>query len=128
METKKIKEQDYHVSVVNDLTKLVDEIIKSIDTKPYYNNYDFVTVSMKINGVTKFYFQGEGEKYLKQLSDLFYTDDGDNIAYEADEYAHRDIKVKMKYGYYGVKYTEINTRFVSMGNTYIIREYKTVEV
>lgn len=128
METKKIKEQDYHVSVVNDLTKLVDEIIKSIDTKPYYKNYDFVTVSMKINGVTKFYFQGEGEKYLKQLLDLFYTDDGDNIAYEADEYAHRDIKVKMKYGYYGVKYTEINTRFVSMGNTYIIREYKTVEV
>ena len=128
METKKIKEQDYHISVVNDLTKLVDEIIKSIDTKPYYNNYDFVTVSMKINGVTKFYFKGEGEKYLKQLLDLFYTDDGDNIAYEADEYAHRDIKVKMKYGYYGVKYTEINTRFVSMGNTYIIREYKTVEV
>ena len=127
METKKIKEQDYHVSVENDLAKLVEEIIKSIDTKPYYDNYDFVTVSMKINGVTKFYFQGEGEEYLKKLSDLFYTDDGD-IAYEADEYAHRDIKVRMKYGYYGVRYTEIKTRFVSMGNTYIIREYKTVEV
>lgn len=128
METKKIKEQDYHVSVVNDLKVLIEEIIKSIDTKPYYNDYDFVTVSMKINGVTKFYFKGEGEKYFKQLLDLFYNDDGDSIAYEADEYAHRDIKVKMKYGYYGVKYTEINTRFVSMGNTYIIREYKTVEV
>ena len=127
METKKIEEQDYHVSVENDLTKLVEEIIKSIDTKPYYNNYDFVTVSMKINGVTKFYFQGEGEEYLKKLYDLFYTDDGD-IAYEADEYAHRDIKVRMKYGYYGVRYTEIKTRFVSMDNTYIIREYKTVEV
>ena len=127
MGTKKIKEQDYHVSVENNLTKLVEEIIKSIDTKPYYDNYDFVTVSMKINGVTKFYFQGKGEEYLKKLSDLFYTDDG-NTAYEADEYAHRDIKVRMKYGYYGVKYTEIKTRFVSMDNTYIIREYKTVEV
>ena len=127
METKEIKEQDYHVSVENNLTKLVEEIIKSIDTKPYYNNYDFVTVSMKINGVTKFYFQGKGEEYLKKLSDLFYTDDGD-IAYEADEYAHRDIKVRMKYGYYGKQYTEIKTRFVSMDNTYIIREYKTVEV
>ena len=127
METKKIKEQDYHVSVENDLKVLVEEIIKSIDTKPYYDNYDFVTVSMKINGVTKFYFQGEGEEYLKKLTDLFYTDDGE-IAYEADEYAHRDIKVKMKYGYYGVRYTEINTRFVSMGNTYIIREYNKVEV
>lgn len=127
METKKIEEQVYHVSVENDLTKLVEEIIKSIDTKPYYDNYDFVTVSMKINGVTKFYFQGKGEEYLKKLYDLFYTDDGD-IAYEADEYAHRDIKVRMKYGYYGVRYTEIKTRFVSMDNTYIIREYKTVEV
>ena len=127
METKKIKEQDYHVSVENNLTKLVEEIIKSIDTKPYYDNYDFVTVSMKINGVTKFYFQGKGEEYLKKLSDLFYIDDGD-IAYEADEYAHRDIKVRMKYGYYGKQYTEIKTRFVSMDNTYIIREYKTVEV
>lgn len=127
MERKKIKEQDYHVSVENDLKVLVDEIIKSIDTKPYYTDYDFVTVSMKINGVTKFYFQGKGEEYLKKLSDLFYTDDGD-IAYEADEYAHRDIKVRMKYGYYGVRYTEIKTRFVSMDNTYIIREYKTVEV
>lgn len=127
METKKIKEQDYHVSVENDLKVLVEDIIKSIDTKPYYDNYDFVTVSMKINGVTKFYFQGKGEEYLKKLYDLFYTDDGD-IAYEADEYAHRDVKVKMKYGYYGKKYTEINTRFVSMDNTYIIREYKTVEV
>ena len=127
METKKIKEQDYHVSVENDLKVLVEEIIKSIDTKPYYDNYDFVTVSMKINGVTKFYFQGKGEEYLKKLSDLFYTDDGE-IAYEADEYAHRDIKVKMKYGYYGVRYTEIKTRFVSMDNTYIIREYNTVEV
>lgn len=127
METKKIEEQVYHVSVENDLTKLVEEIIKSIDTKPYYDNYDFVTVSMKINGVTKFYFQGEGEEYLKKLYDLFYTDDGD-IAYEADEYAHRDIKVRIKYGYYGVRYTEIKTRFVSMDNTYIIREYKTVEV
>ena len=128
METKEIKEQDYHVIVENDLTKLVEEIIKSIDTKPYYDNYDFVTVSMKINGVTKFYFQGKGEEYLKKLSDLFYTDDGNTISYEADEYAHRDIKVRMKYGYYGVKYTEIKTRFVSMDNTYIIREYKTVEV
>ena len=127
METKKIKEQDYHVSVENDLKVLVEEIIKSIDTKPYYDNYDFVTVSMKINGVTKFYFQGKGEEYLKKLTDLFYTDDGE-IAYEADEYAHRDIKVRMKYGYYGVRYTEIKTRFVSMDNTYIIREYKTVEV
>ena len=127
METKKIKEQDYHVSVENDLKVLVEEIIKSIDTKPYYDNYDFVTVSMKINGVTTFYFQGKGEEYLKKLSDLFYTDDGE-IAYEADEYAHRDIKVKMKYGYYGVRYTEIKTRFVSMDNTYIIREYNTVEV
>lgn len=127
METKKIEEQVYHVSVVNDLKVLIDEIIKSIDTKPYYDDYDFVTVSMKINGVTKFYFQGKGEEYLKKLSDLFYTDDGD-IAYEADEYAHRDVKVRMKYGYYGKKYTEIKTRFVSMDNTYIIREYKTVEV
>ena len=127
METKKIKEQDYHVSVENDLKVLVEEIIKSIDTKPYYDNYDFVTVSMKINGVTKFYFQGKGEEYLKKLTDLFYTDDGE-IAYEADEYAHRDIKVKMKYGYYGVRYTEIKTRFVSIDNTYIIREYNTVEV
>ena len=115
--------QNYHVKVVNNTRELVDEIINSFDAQPY-RNYDYVSGYISIDGVTELSFNGEGVEEWKQLVDMFYINYGNELTKEAQEYAYKNITTVINYGNNGDKCVQIEKRFVTMGNTYVITEYR----